>query len=655
MHRSRIFPGSHAYLIFLASLLAPPAGQAAAPEPWNLPALSASPEAILKAAAAQPAPKDGDIEMLFEEHAYKLDEQGRQHRIARRVYRYLTEKGVDDWSSTEADWSPWCEEKPVFRVRVITPDGQAHALDPESIGEAPAEQDSPNLFSDDKLLRAPLPAIVVGAVVEEEIETREVRSLFDHGIVERFLLDAAVPGPQAAAGDRRARRAAAEIRSDQQRRQAGPHGGRRPHVAGLRARPAARHALARTLSAGRSDEDRRRSSSRRASRGPTWPPPIADLVESQLDLETVRPLVEKAIGKETDRDKIIELLLASLRSQIRYTGIEFGKGAIVPRSSRETLTRRYGDCKDQATLLVAMLRVAGIKAHVALLRTGPLRRHRAEPAGPGRLRSCHRLCARAPGDSPILPRGHERVRRRLRKLGQSAPCGSTLPPAAPRPAGCRWWTRIAWRCWPARDPRTGPHGDDGLQGQHQRASHRTVSRRQRQGPRPRHGLVQRLLRRGPARRLRQRWASRTCGSAGRTIFKDQFHVAGLAAAGIQPAAGPDEAVPRHGRGGRRADRPVRRDRGHDHAPARWRFSSGCRTCSAASSPRRRGRDSDAAAVVAAGGTQRAAAASRAAPAAIAVPHHPARRLHAQGTARIVASSTTARRRSASSMRWRATT
>ena len=168
--------------------LRPHLSRAEVESPWNLPALSAKPEDILHAAAAAPEPKDGDVEMLFEEHVYRLDEQGRQHRTARRVYRYLTDKGVDEWSCTEADWSPWCEEKPIFRVRVITPDGQAHALDQESIGEAPAEQDTPNLFSDAKLLRGPLPAIVVGAVVEEEIETNEVRSLFDHGIVERFLL-----------------------------------------------------------------------------------------------------------------------------------------------------------------------------------------------------------------------------------------------------------------------------------------------------------------------------------------------------------------------------------------------------------------------------------------------------------------------------------
>ena len=181
-------PPAPPFTLLLLALSAPQASQAAVEAPWNLPALSAKPEDVLLAAAASPAPKDGDVEMLFEEHVYRFDEQGRQHRTLRRVYRYLTDKGVDDWSCAEAEWSPWCEEKPIFRVRVITPDAEAHAIDQESIGEAPTEQDAPNMFSDQKLLRGPLPAIVVGAVVEEEIETNEVRPLFDRGVVERFLL-----------------------------------------------------------------------------------------------------------------------------------------------------------------------------------------------------------------------------------------------------------------------------------------------------------------------------------------------------------------------------------------------------------------------------------------------------------------------------------
>ncbi len=368
MNHRHIFSGSAAGVL-LATLLAPLAGWAAVEEPWNLPALSASPEAILKAAAAQPAPKDGDIEMLFEEHLYRLDDEGRQHRVARRVYRYLTEKGVDDWSCTEADWSPWCEEKPVFHVRVITPDGQAHALDQESIGEAPAEQDSPTLFSDDKLLRAPLPAIVVGAVVEEEIEAREVRSLFDHGIVERFSLTQQYPVRKLrlsieAPSSLPLKYEAIASDAKPARSETGGHTTLVFELGPLPATPAPEQFLPA--------EDMKLPEIA-FSTGKSWADVAAaysDLVESHLDLDAVRPLVEKTIGKETNRDKIIELLLASLRSQIRYTGIEFGRGAIVPRSSRDTLARRYGDCKDQATLLVSMLRAVGIKAHVALLRTG---------------------------------------------------------------------------------------------------------------------------------------------------------------------------------------------------------------------------------------------------------------------------------------------
>ena len=441
MIRYRIFPLCTVGVVVLLLPLAPQVSVAAVEAPWNLPALSAKPEAILHAADASPAPKDGDVEMLFEEHTYRLDEQGRQHRTARRVYRFLTDKGVDDWSCTEADWSPWCEERPIFRVRVITPDGQAHALDQESIGEAPAEQDTPNLFSDEKLLRGPLPAIGVGAVVEEEIETNEIRSLFDHGIVERFLLSQQYPvrklrlvidAPSAlplkyevVASDTR------PVRTEEK--------GRTSLVFELGPLPATA-----------TPEDCLSAEDAKVpqvvfSTGKSWNDVAAaysELVESHLDMDVVRPLAQKSIGAETGapggapstlgpgRDKIIERLLASLRGQIRYTGVEFGKAAIVPRSSRETLAHRYGDCKDQATLLVAMLRVAGIRAHVALLRTGRYAERCARPAGTGRFRPCHRLHPRRPAD---VDRSLGTLRAgRVAAAGGSGPLGHARQPGDPR-------------------------------------------------------------------------------------------------------------------------------------------------------------------------------------------------------------------------------
>ena len=545
--------------------------------------------------------------MLFEEHVYKLDEQGRQHRTSRRVYRFLTDKGVDDWSCTEADWSPWCEEKPIFRVRVITPDGQAHALDQESIGEAPAEQDTPNIFSDEKLLRGPLPAIVVGAVVEEEIETREIRSLFDHGIVERFLLAQQYP----------VRKLRLVIDAP----------GALPlkyEVIGSDAKPVRTEDKGRTslvfelgpLPATDTPEDYLPAENAKTpqvvfSTGKSWNDVAAaysDLVESHLDIDAVRPLAQKAIGEETDRDKIIERLLAALRGQIRYTGVEFGKGAIVPRSSRETLARRYGDCKDQATLLVAMLRVAGIRAQVALLRTG--RYGDVAPSLPG-LGDFDHAIVYIPGDRPMW-------------IDPSARCA---------PAGYLPLTdQDRWAMLASPETRELIHTPRmDYKDQHRRAGLRAVSPGVRQGPRPRHGRLRRVVRGRSSRRLR---LARHQGLAEALERLPQGPVprAGLAALGIQLAAGPRQAVPRHGRGARRADRPVRRGHGHDHAPARTASSSGCRACFAAWKP-----DDDDSSAGHAGGSpagraEGTAAAAGTAHPAVAVSHQLAGRLHAQGAA-----------------------
>jgi tetratricopeptide (TPR) repeat protein len=65
------------------------------------------------------------------------------------------------------------------------------------------------------------------------------------------------------------------------------------------------------------------------------------------------------------------MTLTWLHEHVRYTGIEFSDAAIVPWPPAETLKRGFGDCKDKATLLVALLRHAGIRADLALLETGP--------------------------------------------------------------------------------------------------------------------------------------------------------------------------------------------------------------------------------------------------------------------------------------------
>jgi hypothetical protein len=56
------------------------------------------------------------------------------------------------------------QHRPILRARVITPDAFIHQLDPNTIEEASAGGSNPEVYSDRKRLRAPLPSIVEGAV-----------------------------------------------------------------------------------------------------------------------------------------------------------------------------------------------------------------------------------------------------------------------------------------------------------------------------------------------------------------------------------------------------------------------------------------------------------------------------------------------------------
>lgn len=60
-------------------------------------------------------------------------------------------------------------------------------------------------------------------------------------------------------------------------------------------------------------------------------------------------------------------IIAIAQKSITYQAIEFGDRALIPNTARETLTNKYGDCKDHAVLLYDLLNSAGIKAQLALV------------------------------------------------------------------------------------------------------------------------------------------------------------------------------------------------------------------------------------------------------------------------------------------------
>jgi tetratricopeptide (TPR) repeat protein/transglutaminase-like putative cysteine protease len=99
----------------------------------------------------------------------------------------------------------------------------------------------------------------------------------------------------------------------------------------------------------------------------------AELIRPQfaLDQSLRRELGRATQGKSSELEKISAIQEFVLRST-HYVALEFGVYSYKPYPVAQTYSRRFGDCKDKASLMIALLRAAGIEAQIALVRTRSL-------------------------------------------------------------------------------------------------------------------------------------------------------------------------------------------------------------------------------------------------------------------------------------------
>ena len=328
------------------------------PQPWDGTPLTADPKAIL-AAADKIQAGDSDAIVLLEEMHYVFDAQGRSTGTQRLVYRVVAESAIDEWSTVLAGWAPWYQERPEIVARVIAKDGTVHMLDPKAITESPAGDESMEIFSDNRLLRAPLPGLAVGSVVEEMITYKDRNPMFDAGTTDRFSFGRGVPVQQArliidapqSLQVHIVNKSGYEAKKDGDRTtfESGPLKAIDDWEWNLPFDESPRPFVA--FATGKSWQDIARR--------------YSEVVDKQIAGSKFAP-----VSKSSKRREVIDAILADIQKNVRYAGVEIGDGSIIPRPPQEVLGHKYGDCKDKATLLVAMLRDAGIPASVALIRAG---------------------------------------------------------------------------------------------------------------------------------------------------------------------------------------------------------------------------------------------------------------------------------------------
>ena len=360
------------FWISVAAVLAAISLPVGAAEPWDAPAFSVPAHELLQAASAVKRERPTAVVVLLDERKFVLDEQHRLTSVARMIYRIDSPDGVERWASSTAHWQPWHQAKPTIRARVITLDGQEHLIDQKLLSDAANRSGDNQVYDDSHTLEGPLPAVAIGAVIEEEITVSDEKPFFTAGSVYREYIGRPMPVMHT-----RVIIDAPESLPLKHHMQLLP----RAVVQEVRAKGR----VTWTLEHGVIDEMGEMESNLPPDE-PAWPSveftsatsweavaaTYRELTEGRIRNDDAKPLIAglKAPLRNSPTREYIAKVVERLHREVRYTGVEFADARLIPEYPAETLRRRFGDCKDKSTLLVAALRASGIDAYLALLASG---------------------------------------------------------------------------------------------------------------------------------------------------------------------------------------------------------------------------------------------------------------------------------------------
>ncbi|MDP2274208.1 MAG: DUF3857 domain-containing protein [Archangium sp.] len=334
---------------------------------------TATPEAFALAPLLNEAGKPGteDAITLAEVTHVRVQPSGLSSRFQQLVVKVLTQRGVEAYRSMPITWSPDRQEVRVLKARVTKPDGSVV----DSFGEEERNINEPwtGMYYDARARMLSFPALAPGDVLELQwrLEDTSVENLLSDywGDVDsvqgtfdkkhyRYVVDMPKSRPlswnketlpkwvkasNAEQGDRMVYRFEA---SDV------PRFIPEPNMPGWSEVASPLH-----LSTYQNWEQVGRY---------YW-----GLVREQLvpneELKRAVDLALKGIDRK-DEQKVMAALYGFVVTNTRYVALEFGIHGYKPYRVDRILARKFGDCKDKASLIHAMLKIAGIDSRLVLLR-----------------------------------------------------------------------------------------------------------------------------------------------------------------------------------------------------------------------------------------------------------------------------------------------
>ncbi|HEY9517270.1 MAG TPA: DUF3857 domain-containing transglutaminase family protein [Gemmatimonadaceae bacterium] len=321
--------------------------------------------------AVDPADHEGEpFVYLLDDGVTVYQANGQSRRTYRQVVQILTQDAVENWAEQQFSYEPGHQKLTVNWIRVVKPDGQVVSSDPALAqdSDVPATMGNP-VYADRKVRRFSLSAVEPGTIVDysytiEELKPYRAGDFFGSWSIttglytrrSRFIVDMpASIQPRIV-----------ERNITTPKRVTTAHGRTvLTWVASDIPKPRPEPFAADSNDVFQSVAVAAPTSWQSIS---SWYNGLShDRYTLTPELET--KLHELVAGART-MDDSLRAVHRWVAQDIRYVSISLGIGGYQPREPEAVFETQYGDCKDKATIFVAMARRMGIEAYPVLLNAG---------------------------------------------------------------------------------------------------------------------------------------------------------------------------------------------------------------------------------------------------------------------------------------------
>ena len=95
---------------------------------------------------------------------------------------------------------------------------------------------------------------------------------------------------------------------------------------------------------------------------------VKDINQESDDPELVQLVKELTQGKDSDLEKV-KAIYYWTQKNIKYIAFEYALGGFIPREANDVFNKKYGDCKDNSSILYKMLEIANLKGNLTWIGT----------------------------------------------------------------------------------------------------------------------------------------------------------------------------------------------------------------------------------------------------------------------------------------------